>query len=172
MNFQNEGRRQPGANKDVRASGDCCRYRELQSHLGRRISRTLAAVVGGSLDRYASSGDRGGARDFVSVKVHDPPGRGGRRLKDDAAIAADTWPQISGSGARDCLRERSREASKQSQGRRGRQLAAGRRRDEAPRLPALAPLPSASCVLAGFRLQDPFGQKGCPRLFPDDAVYG
>src|ERR1700721_2790884 len=54
---------------------DCCRYRELQSDLGRRISRTLATVVGGSLDRYASSGDRSGARDCASVRGHDPAGR-------------------------------------------------------------------------------------------------
>src|SRR3984957_18075975 len=54
---------------------DCCRYRELQSDLGRRISRTLATVVGGSLDRYASSGDRSGARDCASVRGHGPAGR-------------------------------------------------------------------------------------------------
>ena len=27
-------------------------------------------------------------------------------------------------------------------------------------------------VLTGFRLQEPFVQKGCPRLFSYDAVYG
>ena len=59
---------------------DCRRYRELQSDLGRRISRTLATVVGGSLGRYASSGDRSCARDFASVRGHDPAGRDeGRR---------------------------------------------------------------------------------------------
>jgi len=58
---------------------DCCRYRELQSDLGRRISRTLATVVGGSLDHHASSGNRGCARDCASVRGHDPAGRDERR---------------------------------------------------------------------------------------------
>ena len=52
---------------------DCCGYSELQPHLGGRISRALAAVVGGSLDRDASSGDRGGTGDFTAVRTHDAP---------------------------------------------------------------------------------------------------
>src|SRR5215203_4353516 len=32
--------------------------------------------------------------------------------------------------------------------------------------------PSAGAVLTWFRLQEPFFQKGSPRLFSDDAVYG
>jgi hypothetical protein len=30
----------------------------------------------------------------------------------------------------------------------------------------------AGCVLTGFRLREPFVQKGGPRLFSDDAIYG
>jgi len=32
--------------------------------------------------------------------------------------------------------------------------------------------PLAGGVLTRLRLQEPFVQKGCPRLFSDDAVYG